>query len=195
MVRRAEVSRKTRETDIKASIVIDGSGEYNINTGIGFFDHMLSGFARHGFFDINLSADGDLEVDGHHTVEDTGIVLGQAFAEALGDKKSIRRFGDCILPMDDALVMAAVDISGRHYLEFDLDMGAPMVGDFDTGLVKEFFYAFADAARINVHIKKINGTNAHHIIEAAFKAFARALDAAVMIDERNKGVPSTKGVL
>lgn len=195
MVRRAEVSRKTRETDIKASIVIDGSGEYNINTGIGFFDHMLSGFARHGFFDINLSADGDLEVDGHHTVEDTGIVLGQAFAEALGDKKSIRRFGDCILPMDDALVMAAVDISGRHYLQFDLDMDAPMVGDFDTELVKEFFYAFADAAKINVHIKKINGTNAHHIIEAAFKAFARALDSAVMTDERNKGVPSTKGVL
>lgn len=195
MVRRAEVSRKTKETDIKASIVIDGSGEYNINTGIGFFDHMLSGFARHGFFDISLSADGDLDVDGHHTVEDTGIVLGQAFAEALGDKKGIRRFGDCILPMDDALVMAAVDISGRHYLEFGLDIAAPMVGDFDTELVREFFYAFADAAKINVHIKKIHGTNAHHIIEAAFKAFARALDHAVAIDGRSKGIPSTKGVL
>lgn len=195
MERRAEVSRKTKETDIKASILIDGNGEYNINTGIGFFDHMLSGFARHGFFDIELVAKGDLEVDGHHTVEDTGIVLGQAFAEALGDKKSIRRFGDCILPMDDALVLAAVDISGRHYLDFDLEMNAPMVGDFDTELVKEFFYAFADAAKINVHIKKINGSNAHHIIEAAFKAFARALDSAVSKDERNKGVPSTKGVL
>ncbi len=195
MERRAEVTRKTKETDIKASILIDGNGEYNINTGIGFFDHMLSGFARHGFFDIELAASGDLEVDGHHTVEDTGIVLGQAFAEALGDKKSIRRFGDCILPMDDALVLAAVDISGRHYLDFDLEMNAPMVGDFDTELVKEFFYAFADSAKINVHIKKINGSNAHHIIEAAFKAFARALDSAVSKDGRNKGVPSTKGVL
>ncbi len=195
MERRAEVTRKTKETDIKATILIDGNGEYNINTGIGFFDHMLSGFARHGFFDIELAASGDLEVDGHHTVEDTGIVLGQAFAEALGDKKSIRRFGDCILPMDDALVLAAVDISGRHYLDFDLEMNAPMVGDFDTELVKEFFYAFADSAKINVHIKKINGSNAHHIIEAAFKAFARALDSAVSEDGRNKGVPSTKGVL
>ena len=192
MERRAEVTRKTKETDIKATILIDGNGEYNINTGIGFFDHMLSGFARHGFFDIELAASGDLEVDGHHTVEDTGIVLGQAFAEALGDKKSIRRFGDCILPMDDALVLAAVDISGRHYLDFDLEMNAPMVGDFDTELVKEFFYAFADSAKINVHIKKINGSNAHHIIEAAFKAFARALDSAVSEDGRNKGVPSTK---
>lgn len=195
MERRAEVTRKTKETDIKATILIDGNGEYNINTGIGFFDHMLSGFARHGFFDIELATSGDLEVDGHHTVEDTGIVLGQAFAEALGDKKSIRRFGDCILPMDDALVLAAVDISGRHYLDFDLEMNAPMVGDFDTELVKEFFYAFADSAKINVHIKKINGSNAHHIIEAAFKAFARALDSAVSEDGRNKGVPSTKGVL
>ena len=158
MERRAEVTRKTKETDIKATILIDGNSEYNINTGIGFFDHMLSGFARHGFFDIELAASGDLEVDGHHTVEDTGIVLGQAFAEALGDKKSIRRFGDCILPMDDALVLAAVDISGRHYLDFDLEMNAPMVGDFDTELVKEFFYAFADSAKINVHIKKINGS-------------------------------------
>ncbi|MCI8306857.1 MAG: imidazoleglycerol-phosphate dehydratase HisB [Lachnospiraceae bacterium] len=195
MTRSAEITRKTNETDIRASIVVDGNGEYDIKTGIGFFDHMLSGFARHGFFDIELFAKGDLEVDGHHTVEDTGIVLGQAFAEALSDKRGIKRFGDCILPMDDALVLAAVDISGRHYLSFDLDMDAPMVGDFDTELVREFFYAFADAAKINVHIKKINGTNAHHIIEAAFKAFARALDNASAKDERGKGIPSTKGVL
>ena len=193
--RYGEVSRKTRETDIKVGIKIDGSGQYNINTGIGFFDHMLSGFARHGFFDLDVSVNGDLEVDGHHTVEDTGIVLGQAFNEALGDKRRIRRFGDCILPMDDALVLAGVDVSGRHFFEFDLPMEAAMVGQFDTELVKEFFYAFADAAKINLHIKKINGRNAHHIIEATFKAVARALDAATSIDERNKDVPSTKGLL
>lgn len=195
MDRRATFSRKTRETDIKAEIVIDGTGCYEISTGLGFFDHMLCGFARHGLFDIKLNAIGDLNVDGHHTVEDTGIVLGHAFNEALGSKNGIKRFGDCILPMDDSLVMAAVDISGRHYLDFDLDIDVPMIGDFDTQLVKEFFYAFADSAQINLHIKKINGSNAHHIVEAAFKAVARALDAAVAIDPRNKGIPSTKGTL
>lgn len=195
MSRTAKVSRKTRETDINIEINIDGEGKYNVFTGIGFFDHMLNGFARHGFFDLEVTTKGDIWVDGHHTVEDTGIVLGQAFAQALGDKKGIKRFGHCILPMDDALVLAAVDISGRHYFEYDLPMNAPMTGDFDTELVKEFFYAFCDAAKINLHIKKINGSNAHHIIEATFKAVARALDMAVGIDERNKDVPSTKGLL
>lgn len=193
--RKASVTRTTRETDISVDINIDGEGLYEVNTGIGFFDHMLNGFARHGFMDLNVSTKGDTWVDGHHTVEDTGIVLGQAFLEALGDKKGIKRFGHCILPMDDALVMAAVDLSGRHYFEYDLPMDAPMVGDFDTELVKEFFYSFSDAAKINLHIKKINGNNAHHIIEATFKAVARAIDMAVALDERNKGVPSTKGVL
>ena len=193
--RKASVTRTTRETDISVDINIDGEGLYEVNTGIGFFDHMLDGFARHGFMDLNVTTKGDTWVDGHHTVEDTGIVLGQAFLEALGDKKGIKRFGHCILPMDDALVMAAVDLSGRHYFEYDLPMDAPMVGDFDTELVKEFFYSFSDAAKINLHIKKINGNNAHHIIEATFKAVARAIDMAVALDERNKGVPSTKGVL
>ena len=193
--RKASVTRTTRETDISIDINIDGEGLYEVNTGIGFFDHMLNGFARHGFMDLNVTTKGDTWVDGHHTVEDTGIVLGQAFLEALGDKKGIKRFGHCILPMDDALVMAAVDLSGRHYFEYDLPMDAPMVGDFDTELVKEFFYSFSDAAKINLHIKKINGNNAHHIIEATFKAVARAIDMAVALDERNKGVPSTKGVL
>lgn len=195
MERTSKVVRKTRETDIDLQLNLDGTGEYDIKTGIGFFDHMLSGFARHGYFDMKLTVKGDLEVDGHHTVEDTGIVLGQAFAEALGDKKGIKRFGDCILPMDDALVMVAVDLSGRHYFEYDLPIDAPMTGDFDNELVKEFFYSFADAAKINLHIKKINGLNAHHIIEATFKAVAKALDKALMYDERNKGVLSTKGVL
>lgn len=193
--RKASVTRTTRETDISVDINIDGEGLYEVNTGIGFFDHMLNGFARHGFMDLNVTTKGDTWVDGHHTVEDTGIVLGQAFLEALGDKKGIKRFGHCILPMDDALVMAAVDLSGRHYFEYDLPMDAPMVGDFDTELVKEFFYSFSDAAKINLHIRKINGNNAHHIIEATFKAVARAIDMAVALDERNKGVPSTKGVL
>lgn len=193
--RKASVTRTTRETDISVDINIDGEGLYEVNTGIGFYDHMLNGFARHGFMDLNVTTKGDTWVDGHHTVEDTGIVLGQAFLEALGDKKGIKRFGHCILPMDDALVMAAVDLSGRHYFEYDLPMDAPMVGDFDTELVKEFFYSFSDAAKINLHIKKINGNNAHHIIEATFKAVARAIDMAVALDERNKGVPSTKGVL
>lgn len=195
MDRTASVSRCTRETDIKATINIDGTGICNVSTGIGFFDHMINGFARHGLFDIELKVKGDLEVDGHHTVEDSGIVLGQAFAKALATKEGITRFGDCILPMDDALVLAAIDISGRHYLDFDLPLDTAMIGDFDTQLVKEFFYAFADAAGINLHIKKINGSNSHHIVEAAFKAVARALRDATTIDSRINGVLSTKGVL
>ena len=195
MDRLAKVTRTTRETDITAEINIDGTGSYDIHTGIGFFDHMLCGFARHGLFDINLNVKGDLETDGHHTVEDTGIVLGQAFNEAIGNKEGIKRFGSCILPMDDALVMAAVDISGRHYMDFDLPLDTEMIGEFDTQLVKEFFYAFSDAASINLHIKKINGNNSHHIVEAAFKAVAKALCDASCIDPRIKGVQSTKGVL
>lgn len=194
-MREAAVTRTTKETDISVSLNIDGSGICEVSTGIGFFDHMIQGFAKHGQFDIILKTEGDLYVDGHHTVEDTGIVLGQAFAEALSDKNGITRFGDCILPMDDALVLAAVDISGRHYLDFDVPFDTPAIGDFDTQLFKEFFYAFADAARINLHIKKINGTNSHHIAEAAFKSFARALRQAVTIDPQIKGVLSTKGVL
>lgn len=194
-MRESTVTRTTKETDIKVTINIDGSGICNVSTGIGFFDHMIQGFAKHGQFDITLKTEGDLYVDGHHTVEDTGIVLGQAFAKALGDKAGITRFGDCILPMDDALVLAAVDISGRHYLDFDVSFETPMIGDFDTQLFVEFFYAFADAARINLHIKKINGSNSHHIAEAAFKSFARALSQAATIDPSIKGVLSTKGVL
>ena len=194
-MREAAVTRTTKETDISVSLNIDGSGICEVSTGIGFFDHMIQGFAKHGQFDITLKTEGDLYVDGHHTVEDTGIVLGQAFAEALSDKNGITRFGDCILPMDDALVLAAVDISGRHYLDFDVPFDTPAIGDFDTQLFKEIFYAFADAARINLHIKKINGTNSHHIAEAAFKSFARALRQAVTIDPQIKGVLSTKGVL
>ena len=189
-MREAAVTRTTKETDISVSLNIDGSGICEVSTGIGFFDHMIQGFAKHGQFDITLKTEGDLYVDGHHTVEDTGIVLGQAFAEALSDKNGITRFGDCILPMDDALVLAAVDIS-----DVDVPFDTPAIGDFDTQLFKEFFYAFADAARINLHIKKINGTNSHHIAEAAFKSFARALRQAVTIDPQIKGVLSTKGVL
>ncbi len=195
MDRTAQVRRTTKETDIVCTLNLDGSGISDIQTGIGFFDHMLSGFAKHGLFDITLKADGDLNVDGHHTVEDSGIVLGQAFLQAAKGKEGIKRFGDCILPMDDALVMSAVDISGRHYLSFDLSLPAAMIGDFDTQLVHEFFYSFADAARINLHIKKISGQNSHHIVEAAFKSVAKSLDEAFTTDIRIKGVQSTKGVL
>ncbi len=195
MERTGKVTRKTKETDITAFVNIDGSGNYTINSGIGFFDHMLCGFARHGLFDIELTVKGDLNVDGHHTVEDAGIVLGQAFKEAVGNKEGIKRFGSCILPMDDALVMAAVDVSGRHYLDFELPLDTDMIGDFDTQLVKEFFYSFSDAARINLHIKKINGVNSHHIVEAAFKAVAKSFCEALRIDPNIRGVQSTKGVL
>lgn len=195
MDRTAKITRTTKETDITAEVNIDGTGKYDINTGIGFFDHMLCGFARHGLFDISLNVKGDLEVDGHHTVEDTGIVLGQAFCEAIGGKEGIRRFGSCILPMDDALVLASIDISGRHYLDFDLPLDTETIGDLDTQLIKEFFYSFSDSARINLHIKKINGSNSHHIAEASFKAVAKAMREATDKDPRIHGVQSTKGVL
>lgn len=195
MSRKAEITRTTKETDIKAAIELDGSGTASVHTGIGFFDHMLDGFARHGFFDLSLEADGDLDVDCHHTIEDAGIVLGSAIRQALGDKRGIKRFGSCILPMDETLVLCAVDLSGRPYLVFDGEFTAERVGDFDTEMVREFFYAISYAAGMNLHIKVLSGGNNHHMIEAMFKAFARALDEAVTFDERIKDVLSTKGSL
>ncbi len=191
----AEVTRKTQETDIKVSLNLDGSGTSNITTGIGFFDHMLQGFTKHGFYDMDVTVKGDLHVDGHHTVEDTGIVLGQAISKALGDKKGIKRYGSMILPMDETLVMCAIDLCGRPYFVMDAEFDAPMVGDFDTQLVKEFFYAVSYSSAMNLHIKVLNGSNDHHKIEAIFKAFAKALDEASMIDPRIEGVLSTKGAL
>lgn len=191
----AEVTRKTQETDIKVSLNLDGTGTSNITTGIGFFDHMLQGFTKHGFYDMDVTVKGDLHVDGHHTVEDTGIVLGQAISKALGDKKGIKRYGSMILPMDETLVMCAIDLCGRPYFVMDAEFSAPMVGDFDTQLVKEFFYAVSYSAAMNLHIKVLNGSNDHHKIEAIFKAFAKALDEASMIDPRIEGVLSTKGAL
>lgn len=195
MARTANITRKTKETDINLSLTIDGTGTSDINTGIGFFNHMLEGFSKHGFFDLTISVNGDLEVDGHHTVEDTGIVLGTAIKEALGDKDGIKRYGSFILPMDDALCLCAVDLCGRPYFVFDCEFPVEQVGGLDTELVKEFFYAVCYSAGMNLHIKMLHGSNAHHMIEAMFKAFAKALDEAVSYDERIKGVLSTKGAL
>ena len=189
------VNRKTRETDIELSLNLDGKGTSFIETGIGFFDHMLEGFARHGFFDLELRVKGDLNVDSHHTIEDTGIVLGAAIKEALGDKAGIRRFGSAILPMDDALIMCAVDLSGRPYLASDLKLTAPMIGDMQSEMVREFFYALSYSAAINLHLKQLDGINDHHIAECAFKAFAKSLDMAVGFEPRLEGVLSTKGAL
>ena len=194
-MRVAEIKRKTKETDISLELKLDGTGVAQIETGIGFFDHMLNSFARHGFFDLNLTVIGDLYVDSHHTVEDTGIVLGQAIRAALGDKEGIKRYGNAMLPMDDALVLCALDLSGRPYLVYDVTLTTEKVGYMDTELVKEFFYAVSYAAGMNLHIKMLDGTNNHHIIEAVFKAFAKALDEAVGYDERIKGVLSTKGTV
>lgn len=195
MTRVAEINRKTRETDISVTLNLDGSGKSEISTGIGFFDHMLEGFSKHGFFDLKCKVDGDLHVDGHHTVEDAGIVLGQAIAKAVGDKKGICRYGFFILPMDDALALCAVDLCGRPYLNFDCTFRVERVGELDTELVREFFYAVSYSAGMNLHIKILDGHNAHHIIEAMFKAFAKALDAAVTYDSRITDVLSTKGSL
>ena len=195
MAREVLVERKTKETDIKMSLNIDGTGKANINTGIGFFDHMLEGFAKHGFFDLECKIDGDLYVDGHHTVEDAGIVLGQAISKAIGDKKGIRRYGYFVLPMDDALALCAVDLCGRPYFVFDCEFPVEKVGGLDTELVKEFFYAVSYSAGMNLHIRMLSGDNAHHMIEAMFKAFAKALDQATGMDERITGVLSTKGTL
>lgn len=195
MARYANITRQTSETCIELSINLDGSGKSEIDTGIGFFDHMLNSFARHGLFDLNVKVKGDLHVDCHHTIEDTGIVLGQAIKQALGDKKSIKRYGSFLLPMDETLVMCAIDLSGRPYFVYDAEFKTDRVGYFDTEMVKEFFYAVSYSAEMNLHIKEIYGENAHHIIEAMFKAFSRALDDAVTIDTRVEGLPSTKGAL
>ena len=194
-MRKASINRKTKETDISLSLSLDGRGKNNIDTGIGFFDHMLEGFSKHGFFDLDVKIDGDLRVDGHHSVEDCGIVLGNAIKEAVGDKAGIKRYGYFVLPMDEVLVLCAVDLCGRPYLNFDYEFKAPMVGDFDTELVHEFFYAVSYSAAMNLHIKVLDGGNAHHVIEAMFKAFAKALDMAVSAEPRVEGVLSTKGAL
>ena len=194
-MRKAEVSRKTAETDIRISLNLDGRGMADVDTGIGFFDHMLTSFARHGFFDLTCKVKGDLHVDSHHTIEDTGIVLGQAIAQAVGDKKGIRRFGNFFLPMDETLVMCAIDLSGRPYLVCDLPFTTERVGAFDTEMVKEFFYAVSYSAAMNLHLKLFTGINNHHIMEAAFKAFAKALDEATSYDPRLTDVLSTKGTL
>ncbi len=195
MERMAECRRCTKETDISVQLNLDGTGKFNIDTGIGFFDHMLEGFAKHGFFDLEIQVKGDVHVDAHHTVEDTGIVLGQAFAKALGDKEGISRFGNFILPMDDALVLAALDISGRTYFAFEAELPAGKLGTMETETVREFFMGFASGLGMNLHIRQLAGINTHHIVEAMFKAVAKAMDLAVKKDERIEGVLSTKGTL
>lgn len=192
----ANVTRVTKETNIELELNLDGLGIAEVDTGIGFFDHMLISFAKHGLFDLKLAVKGDLFVDSHHTIEDTGIVLGQAIAKAVGDKVGIKRYGSFMLPMDETLVLSAIDLSGRPYLVYDLNLTVPQVGYMDTEMVKEFFYAVSYAAGMNLHIKQIHGSNNHHIIEAAFKAFAKALDMATMKDIRLEGqLLSTKGSL
>ncbi|NBJ91139.1 imidazoleglycerol-phosphate dehydratase HisB [Parablautia muri] len=192
----ATINRVTKETDITLMLNLDGSGKCNLNTGIGFFDHMLNGFARHGLFDLELVCKGDLEVDSHHTVEDCGIVLGQALKEAVGDKKAIKRYGSAMLPMDEALVLCAVDLSGRPYFSYNAQYTVPLLGDMQTEMIHDFFYAVSYTASMNLHIKQISGSNNHHIAESSFKAFAKALDMATMYEERlNGSVWSTKGVL
>lgn len=193
--RKADFVRKTKETDIALSFALDGTGIANVSTGIGFFDHMLEGFARHGLFDLKVSVEGDLAVDCHHTIEDTGIVLGNAIKKAVGDKKGIKRYGSCILPMDETLVLCAIDLSGRPYLAFDAEFTTDRVGYFDTEMVKEFFYAISYTAGMNLHIKVLSGGNNHHMIEAMFKAFAKALDEATIIDPRITDILTTKGSL
>lgn len=195
MSRESSINRKTKETDISVKLNIDGKGNANIDTGIGFFDHMLEGFAKHGFFDFDCKVNGDLNVDGHHTVEDTGIVIGNAIKEAIGDKKGIKRYGHFILPMDDALCLVAIDLCGRPYFEFDASFNSPMIGDLDTELIREFFYAISYSASMNLHIKMLSGINGHHMAEAMFKAFAKALDMATSYDSRIDDVLSTKGSL
>lgn len=193
--RRAVVTRVTGETDITVELDLDGTGTCSIDTGVPFFDHMLNAFGRHGLFDLTVRATGDIEVDAHHTVEDTGIVLGQAFTQTLGDKAGITRFSDVCIPMDETLVQAAVDISGRGQAYCDLPIPTERVGSFDTELAVEFFYAFARDARVTLHVRELAGANSHHIIEAAFKAAGRAMRYACELDPRVNGVPSTKGSL
>ena len=195
-MRVSEISRKTAETDIKLRLSLDGEGRSNINTGCAFLDHMLTLFAKHSHYDLDVSCVGDVDVDYHHTVEDVGICLGKAFLEAVGDKKGIKRYGDRILPMDEALILSAVDVSGRSYLGYALDIPSYRVGDFDTELCEEFFKSFVHEARLNLHIRQLSGTNSHHIIEGIFKSVARSLAAATAIDPRYADeIPSTKGVI
>ncbi len=195
MSRKASVTRKTKETDIRIEIDLDGTGKYEIDTGIGFFDHMLSGFARHGFFDLTVSVKGDLKVDDHHTVEDTGIVLGKAVAKALGDKKGIRRYGSSILPMDETLVLTAVDLSGRPFFAYNAAFQGENLGDMNTQMIREFFYAVSYSCGMNLHMKVLDGLNDHHIAEALFKSFAKSLDMAVSSEPRAGDALSTKGCL
>lgn len=190
-----EIQRKTRETEISLRLNLDGTGEAAVDTGIGFFDHMLSHLAKHGLFDITLKARGDLDVDFHHLVEDTGIVLGQAFGRALGDKAGLVRYGSAIVPMDECLVLAAVDLSGRPFCRVEVEVRPDKVGEFDTELLTEFMRALAHNGGMNLHLRMLSGGNAHHVLEASFKALARALDQATRIDDRRTGIPSTKGVL
>ena len=195
MSRSASIERNTSETKIKLSIDLDGNGNGNIHTGIGFFDHMLNAFARHGFFDLDVEVEGDLSVDCHHTIEDVGIVLGEAIKQAVGDKKGIKRYGSFMLPMDETLMLCAIDLSGRPYFVMDCDFTVDRVGEFDTEMVREFFYAVSYGSMMNLHLKKLHGENNHHMIEAAFKAFAKALDEATNMDPRITDVLSTKGAL
>lgn len=195
MARCAHIKRDTKETQIEVKINLDGKGDSKINTGIGFFDHMLILFAKHGLFDLEVTVNGDLEVDTHHSIEDTGIVLGQAIAQAVGDKKGIVRYGTCILPMDEVLMLVSLDLSGRPYLVYEAEMKAERVGALETEMIREFFYAVSYSAMMNLHIKEIHGENTHHVIEGMFKAFAKALDAATTVDPRIPGLLSTKGAL
>lgn len=195
MARDASVERNTKETEIKLKFTADGSGYTDIETGIGFFDHMLDGFARHGLFDLCIRVHGDLNVDDHHTVEDTGIVLGTAIREAAGDKKGIRRYGSCILPMDEVLVLCAVDLSGRPYFSWDAEFSAEKIGDLSSEMIKEFFYAVSYTSGMNLHVKVLTNGNSHHLAEAIFKSFAKALDQALSFDQRITDVLSTKGSL
>ena len=195
-MRKGEIKRKTAETDITLSLELDGTGKSNIDTGCGFLDHMLTLFASHGRVDLSVYCNGDVAVDYHHSVEDIGICLGLAFSDAIGNCKGIKRYGNMMLPMDESLVLCALDVSGRAYLNYDLDIKVDKIGSFDTELIEEFFLAFVRTANITLHVKQLDGKNAHHIAEAAFKAFARALRQAVEIDEKAQNeIPSTKGVL
>ena len=195
-MRTAAIERKTAETDIRLTLTLEGSGKSAVDTGCGFMDHMLTLFARHGRFDLDVKCAGDTNVDYHHTVEDLGIVLGAAFAQALGDKRGINRYGSCVLPMDEALILTAADLSGRACLVFDLPLASGRVGDFDTELVKEFFLGFVRSAACTLHIRELSGDNTHHVIEGTFKSFARAMRSAVAADPEAAGeIPSTKGLL
>jgi imidazoleglycerol-phosphate dehydratase len=195
-MRSGKIKRKTAETEISVALKLDGTGKYKINTGVGFFDHMLEQLARHSLIDLEIEANGDNHIDDHHTVEDTGIALGQALAQAVGDKVGINRYGWCLLPMDDTLIRTALDLSSRPFLYFDIDLPTEKIGDFDTELVREFFQALSTHAGITLHMEKLHGYNSHHIAEAAFKSFSKSLRVAIEKDPRNlKTLPSTKGAL